>query len=96
MNAAKKKINPEPKLWIEHAQSDLKLALLANNQDILPEQICFHTQQSVEKSLKAVMLASSVEFPFSHDIQELVETMSDAGIALPDELREIEPSPPML
>ena len=83
--AAKRPVNPSPELWLEHARSDLKLARLGCNQDILPEQICFHAQQSVEKSLKAVMLASSVDFPFSHDIQELVETMTDAGISLPDE-----------
>jgi HEPN domain len=30
--------------------------------------VCFHSQQAVEKALKAVLAARGVEFPFIHDI----------------------------
>lgn len=69
--------------WLAHARSDLKLARLGMGQDVLPEQICFHAQQAVEKSLKAVLLFRRIDFPFTHDLEELIETFEHAGVELP-------------
>lgn len=55
----------------------------------MPEQVCFHAQQAVEKSLKAVLLFRRIEFPFTHDLEELVETFEQAGVKLPPDLREV-------
>jgi HEPN domain-containing protein len=33
----------------------------------------FHAQQAVEKALKAVLAVHGVDFPFTHDIEGLVE-----------------------
>lgn len=46
----------------------------------------FHAQQAVEKSLKAVLAAREVEFPFIHDIEGLADLCEEAGAGLPEEL----------
>jgi HEPN domain-containing protein len=48
--------------------------------------IGFHAQQAVEKSLKAVLAAREVAFPFIHDIDGLAQLCTEAGAKLPDEL----------
>ncbi len=90
MNATpKKQHHPSPGLWLRHARSDLNLARIAMDHDILPEQICFHTQQAVEKAFKAVLLSAVVDFPYSHDLEELLDTLTDAGIKVPDFLQDV-------
>ena len=37
------------------------------------DTVCFHAQQTVEKSLKAVLAAHEVEYPRRHDLGELLE-----------------------
>ena len=61
---AKKRLMVSPEEWLGHALSDLKLAKLGKEEtpDILPEQICFHAQQAVEKTFKAVLLCSPKQF----------------------------------
>jgi HEPN domain-containing protein len=78
-----------PQEWLRHAQSDIRLARLALKEEILPEQICFHAQQAAEKALKAVLLHKKVDFPFTHDLEELVEVSMNGGIAVPDELHDL-------
>lgn len=58
---AKGRVRPvgTPESWLEHARSDLRLARLAVGQGVLPEQICFHAQQAVEKSLMSRGIFSS-------------------------------------
>jgi HEPN domain-containing protein len=46
----------------------------------------FHAQQAVEKSLKAILAARSLEFPFIHDIGGLADLCAEAGASLPTEL----------
>lgn len=41
----------------------------------LYEHLCFHAQQAVEKGLKAVLLKRGVEFPFTHNLQGLLDRM---------------------
>ena len=33
---------------------------------------CFHIQQTAEKALKACLASASIEYPFSHDLRELL------------------------
>ncbi|HEV3319838.1 MAG TPA: HEPN domain-containing protein [Solirubrobacteraceae bacterium] len=47
-------------------------------------------QQGVEKSIKAVLAARGVDFPFTHDIGGLVIICNNAGISLPDDLRGVD------
>jgi len=45
-------------------------------------------QQGVEKSIKAVLAAHGVDFPFTHDIGGLTRICEEAEVPLPDELGE--------
>ena len=66
MNAPKKKHLPAlQEEWLIHAYSDLNLARLGReSRDVLPQQICFHAQQVVEKAFKAVLLLYKIDFPY--------------------------------
>lgn len=85
----KGRIPASPQEWLLHAQSDLKLAKLGLNQDVLAEQICFHAQQAVEKAVKAVLLFHKVDFPFTHDLQDLLDILEAAGIHVPPDLSDV-------
>jgi HEPN domain-containing protein len=50
----------------------------------------FHCQQAVEKALKAVLAARSVDFPFTHDIGLLIQLCEDAGAPLPEVLADVD------
>jgi HEPN domain-containing protein len=78
-----------PQQWLAHAQSDLRLARLAEKSDILPEQICFHAQQAVEKAFKAVLLHRKINFPLTHDLEELLAVFERAGLAVPSEFEGV-------
>lgn len=90
MNPPKKKRLPvSPEEWMAHAISDLGLAKLGKEYPgILREQICFHTQQAVEKAFKAVLLFYKIDFPLTHDIEELIDIVSEAGKSLPSEVMD--------
>jgi HEPN domain-containing protein len=46
----------------------------------------FHTQQAVEKAMKAVLAAKGVEFPFTHDLNGLLRLCQKNDINVPDDL----------
>jgi len=50
----------------------------------------FHSQQAVEKSLKAVLALRGVEFPFTHDLDGLLELCQGNGIEVPEELSDVD------
>jgi HEPN domain-containing protein len=37
------------------------------------DTVCFHSQQAVEKALKALLALKDVEYPWRHDLGELLE-----------------------
>lgn len=83
----KEEVPGSPKERLTHAESDLKLARLAkDSKDILPEQICFHAQQAAEEALKATLLSNKIDFPLTHDIEELIELAGQNGLVLPQEV----------
>ena len=45
--------------------------------------ICFHAQQAVEKSLKAILVSEGIVPIRTHDLTELAYMIEDAGITLP-------------
>ncbi len=45
-------------------------------------------QQAVEKSIKAVLAARGVDFPFTHDIGGLARICAEAEVPLPHDLGE--------
>ncbi len=88
-SSAKKPAPDSPQEWLAHAESDLNLARLAeDHEEILPEQVCFHTQQAAEKALKAVLLHCQIAFPLIHDIEELLEIATQNGLSLPPDVAD--------
>lgn len=56
-------------------------------QDVYLEDLCFNVQQAVEKALKALLINYNVEFPYTHNITELLTLLQDTGQSLPDFVR---------
>jgi len=66
------------KEWIDIAEEDLILAKhgLSISSGISYRMICYHSQQSAEKYLKAYLVFNKVEFPYSHNITTLLDLCS--------------------
>ena len=62
--------------WFEKAKNDL---VTAKQTLALPDgptdTPCFHAQQAVEKSLKALLTAKGIAFPRTHDLMPLLDMM---------------------
>ena len=60
--------------WQAKARSDwTTVEILLNSQQCPAETVCFHCQQFVEKLLKAVLTAHSIEAPKTHDLRRLIQ-----------------------
>ena len=59
--------------WVAKAENDLKTAAqtLKLGADCPTDTVCFHAQQTVEKYLKALLVLRGIDFPKTHDIEEL-------------------------
>ena len=63
------------------ADRDIGIAdTLLQNSPQYYEGIGFHCQQAVEKYLKAVLVASGLPAPFTHDLTRLLVSLEQAGI----------------
>jgi HEPN domain-containing protein len=67
-------MKPATKPWIDKAEADYKAALVLNRQrkHPLPDQICFHCQQCAEKYLKAFLVETTIRFPKTHELIDLL------------------------
>ena len=63
--------------WMQKALDDLRLAEVALEIGVDPGLAAFHSQQAVEKALKALLTAFQARPPKVHDIWELVDLLSD-------------------
>ena len=66
-----------PQDWMRFAQSDLAVCKGGRGPDVLLETLCFHAQQAVEKSFKAVLLKNGIEFPKTHNLRTLFDLLPD-------------------
>jgi HEPN domain-containing protein len=83
-----KRLPASPDEWLTHALSDLRLGKLGQkSKGILRQQICFHAQQAAEKAIKAVLLYRKVDFPLTHDLEELMDILDKTGILLPSDFQ---------
>ncbi len=74
--------------WLRRARSDLALASVPLPQGALYNELCFHAQQAVEKSLKAVLVRYGVEFRKVHDIDYLM-SLVPSEVSLPAEAEQV-------
>ena len=79
----------DPREWLNRARSNLLLAK-APKRNIYLEDLCFNAQQAVEKAIKAILIAHEVEFPYVHDITELLTTLEKTGQKIPPSIRQAE------
>ena len=75
--------------WIKQVSYDLRTAedYLDNNEDYAKRNVCYHSQQAIEKSLKAYIIASNKDFPDSHNLEQLQKQCED----LDNSFAEIKP-----
>jgi len=66
--------------WLAKAENDLKTAAhtLKLGADCPTDAVCFHAQQTVEKYLKALLVLRGIDFPKTHDIEELTGLVAPA------------------
>ncbi len=80
----------EAKMLLRLARRDLKTyELLKINGIDFVEPAKFHAQQCVEKSLKAVLSAKKIRFNRTHDLTELVDSLTVAGFPPPFESSDL-------
>jgi len=79
----------DPREWLNRARSDLVLARAAEA-DIYLEDLCFHAQQAAEKAVKALLIMYGIEFPYVHDIAQLLTLLERAGQEIPEPVRQAE------
>jgi len=77
----------DPREWLNRARSNLALAR-ATEPGICLEDLCFNAQQAVEKAVKAFLIRLDVEFPYVHDIAELLTLLERAGQEIPEPVRQ--------
>ena len=60
--------------WVEKAEADYKsaVALHRRRKEPLPDVVCYHCQQCVEKYLKAYLIAQGTTPPRIHDVEDLL------------------------
>ena len=66
--------------WIEKAEGDFAVAayIVKGRDRSMAPAVCFHSQQAVEKYLKAILVFRGIAFPKSHEIGKLLALMAAA------------------
>lgn len=72
-----------PIRWFEYAKADLALACIGLPPGVTYELLCFHAQQAAEKAIKAILIYQGIDFPYTHNLQRLIEL-------LPNDMRKSE------
>jgi len=76
-----------PQAWMERAESSLALARMEGD-GIDLEDLCYQAQQSAEKALKAMFLAKGARFPFTHNLDLLLQGLEELGLEIPESVDE--------
>ena len=75
---------------LEKARGDLAmLEHLARNPEMPNWGIGFHAQQAVEKAIKAVLAANSVEYPRTHNLVRLLQLLGSVFGPMPPDGMEL-------
>jgi HEPN domain-containing protein len=67
--------------WVRKAENDLMNAAhtLKLGARGPTDTICFHSQQCVEKYLKALLVLRAIDFPKTHDVEKLISLLPAAA-----------------
>jgi HEPN domain-containing protein len=87
-------MNTEVKEWLLRAKSNLEFAKKVEDKDffinggyIFIEEVCFELQQSVEKSIKALMIDKKIKIPKTHSISDLIARLEENSIYIPENIK---------
>jgi HEPN domain-containing protein len=59
--------------WIRKAEADFRVGeILAAGDEPFPDQVCFHSQQTAEKYLKALLEEQGLAISKTHDLEDLL------------------------
>ena len=76
--------------WLRKADMDLGLAKhLMSEMTIFPNAIVFHCQQASEKYIKAFLIWRDVDFPKTHDLEDLLNLVETTNQCLASRLRDV-------
>lgn len=67
-------MNAQAETWLSFAREDLRMAELAMSEGIY-NQVCFHSQQCVEKAIKALIARQERLVPRTHRLTDLLEIL---------------------
>lgn len=70
----------DPEQWLAFARDDVRIAQLAMREGLF-NQVCFHCQQCVEKSLKALIVHQGLVPPRIHKLPDLLSQVHAAPLA---------------
>lgn len=68
-------MNAQAETWLSFAREDLRMAELAISEGIY-NQVCFHSHQCVEKSIKALIAQQDRLAPRTHRLTDLLEVLA--------------------
>ena len=86
----------DPEEWLEQAEGDLRYARLGRTEPGIPVNlVAFHAQQASEKALKALLVAAQVDFPRTHDLEDLLVLLQQAGRRWPAGLEKVKELTPL-
>ena len=75
--------------WLRKADSDLATASQVVSGDGPYDTACYHAQQAIEKSLKALLAYAGSEIPRTHNLEELGEAAMRASPALEVDINDL-------
>lgn len=77
--------------WSAKAELDFDTAVhLLTAGGRFGEVVAFHSQQAVEKYVKALLVQFQISFPKTHDLGRLLDSLASHDAQLADALREVE------
>ena len=69
---------------LRKAESDLANARTCLSAGQAFDTVCFHAQQTAEKTIKAYLTAHEIEFPYTHNLEKLIELCARCDPSFPD------------
>jgi len=79
----------DPREWLNRARSNLARAK-GKRRDVYLEDLCFDAQQAAEKAIKALLIKLNVNFPYVHDLAELLTLVEKASEPVPEPIKRAE------
>jgi HEPN domain-containing protein len=82
----KKRLSSNDSLeWLNRANSNL-LRAQTMIEGVYLEDLCFDAHQAAEKAIKAVLISKDINFPYIHDLGELIAILQRSGTTVPKEI----------